>query len=120
MDTKREIKGAREMSSFDNSMEQIPGEDWEKFMSYMRGDHDRNGANMDAPTPNLPYRLAREMQEFIVKQAETSDYVLGRAERYDLAHEYALHLIDQNAVEPSSIAFDGLIIWNKIFGGGNG
>ena len=92
-------------------------EEWDLFMEYQRGEHDPNSANMDTPyTPNLPYRIAMEMQEHIQQMAATSDYTLGRAEREDIAHDYALHLIDQNAVEPHSVAFDGLIQWRRMYG----
>lgn len=51
------------MSNFDNSVPPLPGEDWERFISYARGDHDSelsgntgqlNGVNMDALTPYKP------------------------------------------------------------------
>lgn len=77
-----------------------------------------NEANMDTEnTPNLPYRIAVEMQAHIVRQAETSDYFVGRAEREDMAHDYAMHLIDTNAVDPTSVAFEGLMAWRRIYNG---
>ena len=78
-----------------------------------------NGAAMDPrPTPDIPDRLATEMQAHIIHLASTSDYMIGRAERDDMAVDYAYHLIDQNAVDPASLAFDALHLWRRMYGRG--
>lgn len=78
-----------------------------------------NGANMDTPhTPHLPYRIASEINEHVIRQAEMNDYMLGRAERDDIATDYVYHLLDQNAVSPETVAFDALHLWRRIYGGG--
>jgi hypothetical protein len=78
-----------------------------------------NNANMDTNyTPNFPYRLAHEINEHVTREVSQNDYFVGRAERDDIALDYVHHLIDQNAVEPSYIAFEGLFIWRRIFSRG--
>ena len=79
----------------------------------------QNRANLDTPnTPNLPYRLAVEIQEHIVREASTSDYTLGQAERHDMATDYAYELFNQNAFDPADIAFEALHHWQRIYGRG--
>lgn len=87
-------------------------------MEYQRGEHDPNGAALDPRVPRtLAYRMAHEIQEAIEQQVATSDYTVGRAERADMAFDYANMLYDQNAVEPASLAFDALIHWRRVYGG---
>lgn len=97
-------------------MEKLPNEDWDKFLPYLKGDHDPNPANMDAPTPNFPYRLAQEINEFVIRQAQMDDHDISLTERDLLARQYMFHLIDQNAVEPAHIAFQALQIWRTQHG----
>lgn len=105
------------MSNFDNSVPPLPGEDWEKFMEYQRGEHDPNPANMNTlNTPNTPYRLAHQIQEAILQLAEVNDYTMGLAERQDLATDIANDWFNRQTFEPADLAFEGLNQWRRIWG----
>lgn len=109
------------MSDFDNSLEQIAsapfvvadtrdGYDFE-------GNYHINTANLiSEPSIHIPYRIAEEIQEHVTREAVRIPYLLGSADREDIAHDYALKLIDQNAVDPSTLAFDALIVWRRRYG----
>lgn len=88
---------------------------WHTFRQYQNGEHDPNGAGLD-PRVDISGRLADEMQDYIRQYIATSDYFVGSEMREDLAEEYTRHLIDQNAVEETHIAWDGLIAWRKKYG----
>ena len=91
-----------------------------KYNEYHQPELPFNGADMDpSHTPNLPYRLAMEIQEHIVKYAETSDFTVGRAEREDLAEQYYIDNLE-GQVEPARLAFEGLYRWRQIYGEHNG
>lgn len=76
-----------------------------------------NGANMDSEfTPHFKYRLAVEINEHVEREASMTDYVLGRHERDDIAYDYTVHLIDQNAAD-SDICFGALAEWRRRYGG---
>ena len=76
-----------------------------------------NGAEMDSRfSPETSYRLAIEIQAHIVREASMSDYMIGQAERGDMATDYVTeHLVGQ--VEPPSLAYDALTIWFNTYGG---
>lgn len=77
----------------------------------------KNGANMDSPyTPNFTYRIASEIQQFVVGQAEMSDHDISLTDRYEIASAYLLHLIDQNAFTDDMVAFDALRLWQVQYG----
>lgn len=61
--------------------------------------------------PNIPYRIAEEIQQFVLSQTVLSDYDLSVDERHEIAYAYALHLIDQNAFSDEMVAFDALQLW---------
>ena len=95
--------------------EQLPGVTWGDFEPYLRGDHDPL-----PPTPNLPYRLAHQMQEAIVQEVSMNDYYVGQAERAARAEEIAYKWWEQKKFEPPEIAFDALMYWRRIFRGVQG
>ena len=92
-------------------------EDDREGFDYNGNYHMRNGASMDTPnTPNLPYKLAVEIQQHVIREAEMNDYFIGQAERGDMATDYVTeHFIGQ--IEPPSLAYDALSIWFSIYGG---
>lgn len=78
---------------------------------------EHNNANMDSLyTPNFPYRIASEIQQFVVRQAEMSDHDISLTERHEIASAYTLHLIDQNAFTDDMVAFDALRLWQLQYG----
>lgn len=96
--------------------ETIPGEDWERFTAQQRQQF-QNGASMETPhTPNFPYRLAVEIQEHVIRMARDEEFHPGREDRDQWAKEYTLNLIDQNAVSPEYVAWQGLQVWRATYG----
>lgn len=101
----------------------LPGEEWNRFTNTPELPLDptaqqrqqfQNGANMDSVyTPSFPFRLAIEIEEHVSRRASVEEYYVGQAERDDWAREYVLHLIDQNAVDPEYIAWQGLQVWRN-------
>jgi len=77
-----------------------------------------NGAEMDNPNlrPDVPYRLAAEIQAHIVREASMYDYTLGQAERGDMAIDYTQEVL-VGRVEPPSLAYDAMTLWFNIYGG---
>lgn len=69
-------------------------------------------------TPNFPYRLAAQIQESIVMQAEQNDYMVGRAERHDMAFDIAYDWFNNRTVEPPELALEALHYWQRIYGRG--
>ena len=68
---------------------------------------------MDTPyTPNLAWRVASEIEQFVVRQAELEDHDISLTERFEIASAYMLHLLDQNAFTDDMVAFDALRIWH--------
>lgn len=110
------------MSDFDNSVPPLPGENWERFMEYQRGEHDPSGTTADPNSASLdpydgmpsvlPYRLAHEIQEAIQDFAATCDYTLGQADRHDMA----IDLANSMNVEPADLAFEALLHWRRVYG----
>lgn len=74
---------------------------------------------VEAPRPqiNMSYRIASEINQFVIRQVEMCDYDVGRIERDEIAHAYLLHLIDQNAFTDDMMAFEALQIWRTQYGG---
>lgn len=65
---------------------------------------------------NTPYRLALQIQEAIVQQAEMSDYYLGLADRVDIATDIALEWFNDTTFEPPDLALQALNHWFRIYG----
>lgn len=64
----------------------------------------------------MPYRVASEINQFVIRQVEMSDYDVGRIERDEIASAYLLHLIDQNAFTDDMMGFEALQIWRTQYG----
>lgn len=94
--------------------EQLPGVSWDNFVPHMRGDYDKNGASMDAPTPNLPYRYAADIQSHVVREVEESGFQQDQAAREDIAWYYVNEEL-QKVVEPSELAWDAFHLWTRIY-----
>lgn len=97
--------------------EKLPGVNWEQFEPYLRGDHDPNGASMDAPTINLPYRIAADIQNHVIREVERSGYIQDRAAREDIAWYFVNETL-RHEYEPEDIAWQGLHHWQRIYGKG--
>lgn len=61
--------------------------------------------------PDIPYRIAQEIADFVIRQASMSDHDISLSERDEIASGYILHLIDQNAFTDDMVAFQALQIW---------
>ena len=79
---------------------------WHAFRAHQRGEHE----------PNIPYRLAMEMQEGIQAQVAMYDYTVGLAERNDMAIDIANEWFNAGTFEPHDLAFEALNRWRQIYG----
>lgn len=71
-----------------------------------------NGASMGTPyTPNFPYRIAQEINEYVTREASLEDHHISREERHEHAERYLDFLRTQNAFADETIALNALRIW---------
>lgn len=67
-------------------------------MEYQRGEE-----------PNIPQRIAGELDDFLDQYCQTSDYEMGKWELEEMAVAYLLHLEEQNAFEEGML----LRVWEE-------
>jgi len=110
------------MSDFDNSpeLEEKEYQPSPHIEPDTRTGYDQDGNYHVDIRPNIPYRVAEEIQQFVLSQAVMFDYDISVDERHEIAHAYTLHLIDQNAFEDTMMAFDALQIWQTVHGRNRG
>lgn len=71
----------------------LPGEDWDKFMEYQRGEHDPNGAALDPrePHPIDKETLAMNAIEQFSGLVDVLGYTAASEEMALVLGEYVLH-----------------------------
>lgn len=66
---------------------------------------------------NMPYFLALEIQQHVIRLASTEEYTVGQTWRNDSAEDYVNEVLSQQ-VNPPALAFDALVYWRRMYGRG--
>ena len=63
-----------------------------------------------------PYRWAAYLNSLVIEQVQMWDYTVSVTDREDMATDIIDNLVNQNAFDPPSLAFDALVVWRSIYG----